>query len=111
MAHARDVQFSPQAIGQGKRVAISEPRPCSLVGATILQVVLVPGRIVAWSGQIAMIDAARLVVSGGVRNFVSCLLAPSACSRALRAASVTRYRCRESTRFASSSAPAPICGR
>jgi glycosyltransferase involved in cell wall biosynthesis len=33
-----------------------------------MRVVLVPGRIAPWNGQISMIDAARLLVGGGDRN-------------------------------------------
>jgi hypothetical protein len=33
-----------------------------------IRVVLVPGRIAPWNGQLSMIDAARLLVGGGDRN-------------------------------------------
>jgi glycosyltransferase involved in cell wall biosynthesis len=33
-----------------------------------MRVVLIPGRIAAWNGQMSVIDAARLLVSGGDRN-------------------------------------------
>jgi glycosyltransferase involved in cell wall biosynthesis len=33
-----------------------------------MRVVLVPGRIAPWNGQLSMIDAARLLVGGGDRN-------------------------------------------
>ena len=33
-----------------------------------MRVVLVPGRIASWNGQLSMIDAARLLVGGGDRN-------------------------------------------
>ncbi len=33
-----------------------------------MRVVLVPGPLAAWNGQLSMIDAARLIVSGGDRN-------------------------------------------
>ncbi len=35
-----------------------------------LRVVLVPGRVVPWNGQMEMVDAARLMVAGGNRNVV-----------------------------------------
>jgi len=33
-----------------------------------MRIVLVPGRVAPWNGQLAMIDAARLIVGGGERN-------------------------------------------
>ena len=35
-----------------------------------MRVVLVPGRIAPWNGQMSVIDAARLLVGGGERNIV-----------------------------------------
>jgi glycosyltransferase involved in cell wall biosynthesis len=35
-----------------------------------MRVVLVPGRVAPWNGQMSMIDAARLIVGGGDRNIV-----------------------------------------
>jgi glycosyltransferase involved in cell wall biosynthesis len=35
-----------------------------------MRVVLVPGRLAPWNGQMSMIDAARLIVGGGARNIV-----------------------------------------
>jgi glycosyltransferase involved in cell wall biosynthesis len=35
-----------------------------------MRVVLVPGRVAPWNGQMSMIDAARLIVGGGNRNIV-----------------------------------------
>jgi glycosyltransferase involved in cell wall biosynthesis len=35
-----------------------------------MRVVLVPGRLAPWNGQMSMIDAGRLIVGGGARNIV-----------------------------------------
>ncbi len=35
-----------------------------------MRVVLVPGRVAPWNGQMTMVDAARLIVGGGDRNIV-----------------------------------------
>jgi glycosyltransferase involved in cell wall biosynthesis len=54
-----------------------------------VRVVLVPGRVAPWNGQMSMIDAARLIVGGGNRNIVF-VLAGEDLSHARYARSVQR---------------------
>ncbi len=58
--------FSPAAVS-GDRIAALR-RAWGVLPQ--MRVVLVPGRIAPWSGQISMVDAARLMVAGGDRNIV-----------------------------------------
>jgi glycosyltransferase involved in cell wall biosynthesis len=57
--------FSPAAVS-ADRIA-STRRAWGLLPH--MRVVLVPGRIAPWNGQLSMIDAARLLVGNGGRNF------------------------------------------
>ena len=56
--------FSPAAVSADRIAALRR------VWAVLpdMRVVLVPGRIAPWSGQMTVIDAARLIVAGGNRN-------------------------------------------
>jgi glycosyltransferase involved in cell wall biosynthesis len=56
--------FSPAAVS-GERIAALR-RAWGVLPQ--MRVVLVPGRIAPWNGQLVMIDAARLLVGGGDRN-------------------------------------------
>ena len=56
--------FSPAAIN-GERIAALRRTWGALPH---MRVVLVPGRIAPWNGQMTMVDAARLLVGGGDRN-------------------------------------------
>jgi glycosyltransferase involved in cell wall biosynthesis len=59
-------KFSPAAISAERIAALRR------VWAVLpeVRVVLVPGRIAPWNGQMSVIDAARLIVGGGERNLV-----------------------------------------
>ena len=57
-------QFSPAAVNVERVAALR--RAWGVLPQT--RVVLVPGRIAPWNGQMSMIDAARLMVAGGDRN-------------------------------------------
>jgi len=56
--------FSPAAVSADRIAALR--RTWGILPE--MRVVLVPGRIAPWNGQICMIDAARLLVGGGDRN-------------------------------------------
>ena len=56
--------FSPAAISADRIAALR--RLWGILPQ--MRVVLVPGRIALWNGQLSMIDAARLLVGGGGRN-------------------------------------------
>ena len=56
--------FSPAAVN-GDRIAAMR-RAWGVLPQ--MRIVLVPGRIAPWNGQMSMIDAARLLVGGGDRN-------------------------------------------
>jgi glycosyltransferase involved in cell wall biosynthesis len=58
------VTFSPAAISADRIAALR--RVWGILPE--MRVVLVPGRIAPWNGQMSMIDAARLLVGGGNRN-------------------------------------------
>ena len=58
--------FSPAAVS-ANRIAVLR-RVWGILPQ--IRVVLVPGRIAPWNGQLSMIDAARLLVGGGDRNIV-----------------------------------------
>src|SRR6202140_3012971 len=57
-------RFSPAAVGADRIAALR--RAWGILPQ--MRVVLVPGRIAPWNGQMSMIDAARLLVGGGDRN-------------------------------------------
>jgi glycosyltransferase involved in cell wall biosynthesis len=56
--------FSPAAVSADRIAALRRNWGILLD----MRVVLVPGRIAPWNGQMSMIDAARLLVAGGDRN-------------------------------------------
>jgi len=56
--------FSPAAVSADRIAALR--RVWGILPQ--MRVVLVPGRIAPWNGQLSMIDAARLLVGGGGRN-------------------------------------------
>lgn len=56
--------FSPAAVSADRIAALR--RVWGILPQ--IRVVLVPGRIAPWNGQLSMIDAARLLVGGGDRN-------------------------------------------
>lgn len=56
--------FSPAAINTDRVAALR--RAWGLLPQ--MRVVLVPGRLAPWNGQMSMVDAARLMVGGGDRN-------------------------------------------
>lgn len=56
--------FSPAAVSADRIAALR--RTWGILPD--MRVVLVPGRIAPWNGQMSMIDAARLLVAGGDRN-------------------------------------------
>ena len=58
------VSFSPAAVSADRIAALR--RIWGILPQ--MRVVLVPGRIAPWNGQLSMIDAARLLVGGGDRN-------------------------------------------
>jgi glycosyltransferase involved in cell wall biosynthesis len=58
--------FSPAAINVERVAALR--RTWGILPQ--VRVVLVPGRVAPWNGQMVMIDAARLMVAGGDRNVV-----------------------------------------
>jgi glycosyltransferase involved in cell wall biosynthesis len=63
--HAVDtVGFSPAAVSADRIAALR--RVWGILPQ--MRVVLVPGRIAPWNGQMSMIDAARVLVGGGGRN-------------------------------------------
>jgi glycosyltransferase involved in cell wall biosynthesis len=57
-------RFSPAAVSADRIAALR--RVWGILPQ--MRVVLVPGRIAPWNGQMSMIDAARLLVGGGDRN-------------------------------------------
>ncbi len=57
-------RFSPAAVSADRIAALR--RVWGILPH--MRVVLVPGRIAPWNGQLSMIDAARLLVGGGDRN-------------------------------------------
>jgi glycosyltransferase involved in cell wall biosynthesis len=57
-------RFSPAAVSADRIAALR--RVWGILPQ--MRVVLVPGRIAPWNGQLSMIDAARLLVGGGDRN-------------------------------------------
>ncbi len=76
-----------------------------------MRIVLVPGRIAPWNGQMSVIDAARLLVGGGgERNIVFVFAGEEMQPPALRTQRYASGRaCTASTRCAVSSAIAPTC--
>ena len=58
--------FSPAAVSADRIAALR--RAWGVLPQ--MRVVLMPGRIAPWNGQMSMIDAARLLVGGGDRNIV-----------------------------------------
>jgi glycosyltransferase involved in cell wall biosynthesis len=56
--------FSPAAVSADRIAALR--RVWGIVPD--MRVVVVPGRVAPWNGQLVMIDAARLIVGGGRRN-------------------------------------------
>ena len=58
------VSFSPAAVSADRIAALR--RVWGILPQ--MRVVLVPGRVAPWNGQLSMIDAARLLVGGGDRN-------------------------------------------
>jgi glycosyltransferase involved in cell wall biosynthesis len=57
-------RFSPAAVGADRIAALR--RAWGILPQ--MRVVLVPGRLAPWNGQLCMIDAARLLAGGGDRN-------------------------------------------
>jgi glycosyltransferase involved in cell wall biosynthesis len=57
-------RFSPAAVS-ADRIALTR-RAWGLLPQ--MRVVLIPGRLAPWNGQMSMIDAARLLIGGGDRN-------------------------------------------
>jgi glycosyltransferase involved in cell wall biosynthesis len=58
--------FSPEAVSADRIAALRR------VWGVLpdMRIVLVPGRVAPWNGQMSVVDAARLVVGGGDRNIV-----------------------------------------
>jgi glycosyltransferase involved in cell wall biosynthesis len=79
-------QFSP-AVVHADRVAAMR-RSWGILPNT--RVVLVPGRIAPWNGQIGVVDAARLVVGGGRRNVAFVLVGDDRIEPAYRDAVIRR---------------------
>ena len=97
--------FSPAAVSADRIAALR------LVWGILpqMRVVLVPGRIAPCSGQLSMIDAARLLVGGGGRNIAFVFAARTADRHATRAASSGKPACTASRRCAAWSVLAPTC--
>ena len=75
-----------------------------------MRVVLVPGRIAPWNGQMVMIDAARLMIAGGDRNIVFVFAGDDRVDqRYTRALRSPRASARHRHAHAVSSATAPTC--
>jgi glycosyltransferase involved in cell wall biosynthesis len=60
--------FSPVAVSADRIAALR--RVWGVLPDMRVVLVLVPGRVAPWNGQMSMIDAARLIVGGGDRNIV-----------------------------------------
>jgi glycosyltransferase involved in cell wall biosynthesis len=58
--------FSPPAVGADRVAALR----CVWGVLPEIRVVLVPGRVAPWNGQMSMVDAVRLIVDSGNRNIV-----------------------------------------
>jgi glycosyltransferase involved in cell wall biosynthesis len=79
-------QFSPAAV-HADRVAAMR-RAWGILPNT--RVVLVPGRIAPWNGQLGVVDAARLVAGGGRRNVAFVLAGDDRAEPAYRDAVIKR---------------------
>ena len=77
--------FSPAAVSADRIAALR--RVWEILPQ--MRVVLIPGRIAPWNGQLSMIDAARLLVGGGDRN-IAFVFAGEDCGQARYARSLRR---------------------
>ena len=98
--------FSPAAVSADRIAALR--RAWGILPQ--MRVVLVPGRIAPWNGQMSMIDAARLLVGGGDRNIAFVFAGEDRGQpRYARSAAPAAPACTASTRSAAWSAIAPTC--